>query len=361
MLTRLLSKRSEDDLLVGYPDHKALHTDAANVVRLLYQHERHKDTAGGESMWDNAETFLDYLDTAAEVPPNNEPNPHADRITLILKRNNWSRISPQDLRHAARRLIAAECCAFLEGADTRREQWQPYRTWARFLTGSDTIISFNYDRVVEMLCDAQDRDASRGVGTPSPVMTLTPGRMDDPGVWRGCCPLLKLHGSVDWRRQAPVNGKIGFEVTQDPTFALLCNDEELAIASPGPSKKRAATEFKELWKLAEKALANADSIIFVGYRFPETDADARERLLGAIRENNGDQARPRVAPQHHLPIHVVVGGRPDHTKRLEALLRHVCRTNRVEGGPGNNLRTFQVHSHPLFAQDFFTVVNRDEL
>jgi hypothetical protein len=188
-------------------------------------------------------------------------------------------------------------------------------------------------------------------------MILTPGRMDDPGVWRGCCPLLKLHGSVDWRRQAPVNGKIGFEMmTDDPTFALVCNDDELAIASPGPSKKRAAAEFKELWRLAEKSLTSADSIVFVGYRFPETDAHAREQLLSAIRENN-----PGKDP-HRLSMHIVLGHPGRDSTRLEALLRHVGGATRAGVGPLVDYgRGYLVTSHPLFAQDFFTVVQRDDL
>jgi hypothetical protein len=119
MLTGLLSRPSENDLLVRYPEHVALRTDAATVVRVLYESGLNDSSIRGETamrcvepMWDNAETFLDYLDTAAEAPENNEPNPHADRLAFMLQRHNWSRASPQDLRNAARRLIAPSAAPF---------------------------------------------------------------------------------------------------------------------------------------------------------------------------------------------------------------------------------------------------------
>jgi len=79
---------------------------------------------------------------------------------------------------------------------------QPFRTWAKSLTSSDTIITFNYDRVVERLRDAQNRDAQRGVGDPSIIMTITPGCAEEER--EGFCPFLKLHGSVDWQRKRSV-------------------------------------------------------------------------------------------------------------------------------------------------------------
>jgi hypothetical protein len=106
-------------------------------------------------------------------------------------------------------------------------------------------------------------------------------------------------------------------------FALECEEGELAIATPGPSKKREADEcFRELWKLAREALAEADAIVFVGYRFPETDADAREQLLTAIGKNGapGSKRRP-----HNLKCHIVLGNKsPQDVDRLEALLRFVA-------------------------------------
>jgi hypothetical protein len=60
------------------------------------------------------------------------------------------------VRTTARRLVAAECAAFLQHVDPTREQWRPYRRWAASLTPNDTVVTFNYDRVLEMLHDQQN-------------------------------------------------------------------------------------------------------------------------------------------------------------------------------------------------------------
>lgn len=50
---------------------------------------------------------------------------------------------------AAKRLVALECDAFLRVADVRAERWSAHRRWAGKLDGRDTVVSFNYDCVLE--------------------------------------------------------------------------------------------------------------------------------------------------------------------------------------------------------------------
>lgn len=216
LLQRLLSPTSENDIKVRYPDASrfpAIHGPAATYVRGLYEHGLNHEYVinnhpwPGEQMWTNAEEFIDYLDTAAEPRPAATLNPHAERLKAIVQGRWKVDVSVDDLRATARHLIAAECCAFLEGADVRREQWKPFRKWARSLTPHDTIVTFNYDRVLELLRDAQNDDAARHRLKGSSLYFVTPGRADDPGVWDGCTPVLKLHGSVDWQKQA-TTGKV---------------------------------------------------------------------------------------------------------------------------------------------------------
>ena len=52
---------------------------------------------------------------------------------------------------AARRLLGAECCSFLHSVDVAAERWRPFHRCASQLTGEDTIVTFNYDRVVELV------------------------------------------------------------------------------------------------------------------------------------------------------------------------------------------------------------------
>jgi hypothetical protein len=99
-------------------------------------------------------------------------------------------------------------------------------------------------------------------------------------------------------------------------------------------------------------LREADAIVFVGYRFPPTDAEARKKLLSAIEGNN------KGAPRHHLKVHIVLGPKlSDDVERLHGLIEAVLlRAKRTQGSPvGRGGRTFEIHAHRMFAEDFFTV------
>jgi hypothetical protein len=383
LLPNLLSDESEGNLGVRYPSavYRRLYEDGPQIARAVFAaglagHERSR-----ERLWTNAEEFIDYVDTAADpkdatpgkveheratgVDPGG-PNPHRDRIRGVIGRlvlptqlglsaeraTAWRKVPMDVVRSAARRLIAAECCAFLESVDTRSEQWRPFRSWASALTANDTIISFNYDRVVETLRDALVTE--RGT---SPIQVVAPDEGDEPATWNGCAPLFKLHGSVDWRKvTAPKGTTLPERIVKDtdPRFALKCADEELAIATPGPSKMRESRgALRKLWQAAKDALRVADAIVFVGFRFPETDAFAREELLGSIAEN------VPTAALNTIRVHTVLGlDRPSDSSRLVSLLDFAARKRRDACQNLGGDRGFVITRHPLYAQDFFSVAKR---
>jgi hypothetical protein len=220
--------------------------------------------------------------------------------------------SIEPVRDAARRLLAVECSRFLVGADPKSERWAPYRDWSqRVFTatspskGGDRhlIVTFNYDTVLEKL-GFQD-----GVRLPRQSSDK---------------PILKLHGSVNWKR-----AKAGhFTHETDEHFAASCPIEELAIAPPGPDKVGVADEFDDLWKAATTALGSADAVVFIGYRFPQTDAQARDKILSALSSRT-------------IPMHVVLGSD-----------LHSVDAQRLRGLLVSNTPRTPVVMHPLFAQDF---------
>jgi len=181
-----------------------------------------------------------------------------------------------------------------------------------------TIISFNYDTVLERLGFAD------GVVVPRQV----PGDPNNPTLPK----IFKLHGSVDWKRTK--TGTI--ERCTDEHFAATCTPEELAIAPPGPEKEEITKTFGGYWTAALALLQQAQVVVFMGYRFPPTDARSRQKLLEALH------------PKAH--IHIVLG--PDvnhpHVVRLGGLLR----TN----SPGA-----LVYTHPLYCEDFMTAWRRKKL
>ncbi|MGA2451049.1 MAG: hypothetical protein ABTD50_20500 [Polyangiaceae bacterium] len=167
------------------------------MVRRLYDYGwsegRERQSTMVESIWTNAEDFLDYVDTAADPGSAEEDNPHAARINEIMSRafgghNDAVGITPDRLATAARRLVAAECCAFLEGTSIHREQWRPFRHWAARLSENDTVVTFNYDRVIETLRDAQNKEAVNGEKPPSALKVVLPEQTTDRGDLQGYCP-----------------------------------------------------------------------------------------------------------------------------------------------------------------------------
>jgi len=282
----------------------------------------------------------------------------------------------EDLRDAARPLVAAACCAFLHEANTAQERWDPYRSWAREMTSADTIVTFNYDRVLELLQEHLRKlaDVQRfQVFVPSDGMPNGPGSL-----------VLKMHGSVDWWREGPPDGSpvsyalglglgdLGKEV--DPEFALHCRGDRIGIATPGPSKRISTEELRPVWDAALQRIKDAQVIVFVGYRFPPSDAEAREKLLGAIRENKPKGRPPDPAVRlpvrkrlampriNHLDLHVVLGPKQqqsDDVLRLQQLLKYtVEQAGRRDDMPRHGGFSYRLWTHALYAEDFFTVWHR---
>ncbi len=100
--------------------------------------------------------------------------------------------------------------------------------------------------------------------------------------------------------------------------------------------------------------------------FPPTDAEARGRLLGAIRKNS----------EQYLPIHTVLGPNTssDDSRRLRGLLEHAMAGVRkpaallapqfkasVQIPQRQSGRWYSLEQQPLWTEDFFSVVDRRSL
>lgn len=319
----------------------------------------------GVRRWRDAEQFLETLDEACDKPR------VADELSTL-----WSRFREKcginslparlpdlpALRKNAKRVVAASCAGFLEDFSKEsvrdRERWQPYLNWLARLRENDTIISFNYDRVIELLAPivpGKDRlTHTWGVRVAGMEGTLTETELADEARMAGLPTLLKLHGSVDWTVAE------GNATRRDWNRELLAASNEPAIATPGPLKMTMAEGFfKRLWRLARDRLAEADTVYILGFRFPESDAHPRERLLSALHGNKN----------HDLEVHVVLG--PDvhgrDSRRVLDLLdwtvapaRMVLESNarltfRNEEWDAETENRRAVVAQAMYVEDFFTV------
>jgi hypothetical protein len=246
-----------------------------------------------EKKWIDAEQFLACADEAsADLPNAGSSSLTFKRVCQAARRHDdlgeWisSSVFPGasavddflgNVRQTTRQALAAECTRFLIAADPKSEAWLPYWKWARSLQETkegfnNTVITFNYDRVLETLGQNFEVPLPSEVGSP-------------PSPFHGV-RVLKLHGSVDWAVEATGCSRVQWDLPfQKPAT-------ELAIAAPGRSKASMTdTLFQPLWHAAKIALRKADAIIFLGYSFPPTDAQARQGLLGAIAEGNSSPLR----------------------------------------------------------------------
>jgi hypothetical protein len=334
LLPDLFSSGSQDRLLAAYAgaskyDH--LFTGPASDVRVMYLDHGRSGRAPNHQ-WDDAEQFLEALDSAAT---HGVGSPSGNLVRALCAK---SEPDLHELAFAARRLIAAECCAFLKRADPSTEKWAPYSRWLNSLGEHDSIITFNYDTVIETLARATKFTR---------LATVLPGTgmSDAPKV-----NLLKLHGSVNWQ----FNGT-SFRVHEDEEFALTCPNEQMVIASPGPSKLAVASRLGELWTWAEAVLKNATAVVFIGYRFPPSDASSRRRLFMALVQND----------QPYLALHTVLGPNTSDpaTARIRSLLQHAARqagreeATRREGSDYQRSppRHYTLDVHPLWGEDFMDV------
>lgn len=262
--------------------------------------------------WIDPEDFLSRLDNAVEHGPQSASYTVLSRILSEGLREPFDNL--ESVAVAARRVLAAECSAFLIDNPTTLEHWIPYRNWAKTLNSKDTILTFNYDQVLERI--------------KTNLKIVLPGQ-------DGIAPVaavLKLHGSTSWRCDGSKIVESG-----DEFFALNCNANEMVIASPGPRKTKLVQSLETLWNIAESKLETCKRVVFLGYRFPPSDAESKHRLLSALRKNNFEP-----------DAHIVLGLRNDDSTRLMQLLKF--------SNPIFDLSTYLRDIH-LWAQDYLEVYN----
>jgi hypothetical protein len=297
-------------------------------------------------LWSNPEDFLEKLETSHSQQPDVPARTASQSVLASVIRSGLYYAPPgrqgqvhnfrtlPELVKGGRRAMAADCHLFLRGARPDiEERWIPFIRWARGLRGNHTVITFNYDLVPEILAAQKNTHL-----TPIYPESVDP---DHSPVFRqvadarsgSSAPVLKLHGSLNLVRRAA-----GLAIEQDFDVQIASPDSEFLIGVPGPAKTALSKEIGgalwQLWESARKALSSADIIVFVGYRFPESDAESRSVLLDAIRTN--------TAPD--LLVQTVLGPKNPDAERLAYLL---------EATVGSADRVEQL---PLYAQDYLDIV-----
>jgi hypothetical protein len=196
------------------------------------------------------------------------------------KPKDWAQ-RQRDLEELIRRVLLHTTCE-LDAGSARLHNSDVHRKILAQVKSGDTLVTFNYDTVIEESMPYVDGlwDPSDGYGFRASGTTLDWARM-----WRDKRPakfsrssqvrLLKLHGSLNWTlyqnkavrlkpRPYVVRARNGVPVT-----------DKCSILPPGWHKRIDKNPFRELWRRARLEFENCSSLAIVGYSLPETDLLAR--------------------------------------------------------------------------------------
>jgi hypothetical protein len=312
LLDGLISRPMAGDFL-NWTDFNQLRTpqgyDAVHCAEAVHGIYKRGCRVKHSTFWTNPEEFLERLDEAQDTttlwdfrirklvpdaPPDPPPaKPSVSELRALLVHDMKA------LRREAIRFVSGACSYFTHGVGHKiqtREAWHPYLRWADKLQPQDVILTFNYDNVLDLLAPHMSNVRFQWMVPKNQRGDLSQDR--DSRATR----VFHMHGHVGWRRDA--NGAV---LRGDPNAYV--DPDSAVLGMPGPSKRQLSeTHLEHVWHLGLHELMNADVVIFLGYRFPESDGMARHRILEALR-GRGD-AR----------IYIVLGPRNPDVGRVKRMI-----------------------------------------
>jgi len=217
-----------------------------------------------------------------------------------------------------RRLLNALSAVLEESADVAKQTSiavkHPcgyHRALAQALRPKDTVITFNYDCVMD---DALRRWAPGHWSAQYGYCFPNPGRVQGHEVWSAKDPpteqnrtvnLLKLHGSLNWR-PLPESDSAPIRLRERPYKQK--GDKEYELVPPENSKQLDGRPvLQKLWGNAERAIRRAKVIALVGFSFTPTDLHVDSLFRVALAGNK------------RLKLVVIVNPDPDHRRAIRAV------------------------------------------
>ena len=190
------------------------------------------------------------------------------------------RYSNDRLDNMTRRLILGVGAVLEESADvvkgTSRARKTPcsfHRRLVESLSPTDTIVSFNYDCVVDHALKTYGKgkwSARYGYGFAEPQRVTGHEKWDSdspPDGGNRSINLLKLHGSLNFM---PFPGDGGEIRLRERPYRQTGN-EVYEIIPPEFAKRIDRPEFEVLWRRAERAIRLTRRLVLIGFSFTPTD------------------------------------------------------------------------------------------
>jgi hypothetical protein len=174
------------------------------------------------------------------------------------------------------------------------------------LKPKDTIITFNYDLVIEeSFSSAKLWNPVDGYGIQTSGKTKGWAKrwLHDKNYKNkeSKISLLKLHGSLNW--ESYPNG-MAIRLKPKPYLVSTRNGktrfEKISILAPGWNKPIHKNPYKKFWREARLQLEKCKTLIILGYSLPETDLLAQSLLAEVVRTR---AARKTFIKQLYLADH----------------------------------------------------------
>jgi hypothetical protein len=160
-----------------------------------------------------------------------------------------------------------------------------HKTVLEYLKPGSTIITFNYDLVIEeAFSDAALWNPIDGYGTAVHGTTFDWCRnwlkiRNYQNGTKSQIRLLKLHGSLGWTLYK--NRQIRLKAR--PYTVRKKRAEQISVLPPGWNKKINVNPYKIFWREARLRLERCKSLMIIGYSLPDTDVLARSLFAEVVR------------------------------------------------------------------------------
>lgn len=183
-----------------------------------------------------------------------------------------------------RALTVRAVCEVLQGS-VQEGQEEKFYPFCRNLQGDDTIVSFNYDTVIDSMLKRFCGDLSYGfpVADKDGFLTETEGQL-----------LLKPHGSLNWLYCRRCN-----QIFLSPRDCCLFDGHPLreVLITPTYAKKFLVPQLHLVWSQSFCRIKKARRLFFVGYSFPPGDIHLVYLIKRAVLAGGGHPEIHIVGPQ----------------------------------------------------------------
>jgi hypothetical protein len=208
------------------------------------------------------------------------------------------------LEELIRRVYVHTTVSDTHASTVKPKQSELHANILRNLKDGDTLVTFNYDLVIEESFPSADLwnpvDGYK-IKTYGKTKGWTKRWLEEKQYQKGTKSkvlLLKLHGSLNWELYPT-----GTAIKLKPRPYLVSTRdgktrfEKILILAPGWKKEIQKNPYKQFWRTARLRLEKCKTLVILGYSLPETDLLAQSLLAEVVRTR---AARKEFVKQLHL-------------------------------------------------------------